>query len=314
MKTKEPLIVGAGFTGLLAAHAWPTARIIEAAPKLQNNHKALMRFRTDNVAKLTGVEFRKVKVRKGILDDGKLVAPNIELCNLYARKMVRRLVERSIWNLEAVERFIAPEDFYEQLIAAVDSRISWATPYKAGCRLEGQPIISTIPLSAMLTQHPTQTKLLQDESCRRAGIKVSRWRVIGADVFQTVYVPSHETAVYRMSITGDILIAEEICGFNWKPEMEGVKLHFAEKAFGIDSSRDLIPLDQTEQSFGKVDELPSAVRKQLLFELTREHGIYSLGRFACWRNILLDDVVDDIAVIKRLLKTRSAYDAARATV
>jgi hypothetical protein len=36
-----------------------------------------------------------------------------------------------------------------------------------------------------------------------------------------------------------------------------------------------------------------------------------IGRFATWRNILLDDVVDDIAVIKRLMRHGGAYDHAR---
>jgi hypothetical protein len=49
-----------------------------------------------------------------------------------------------------------------------------------------------------------------------------------------------------------------------------------------------------------------------LFRLTHERNIYSLGRFATWRNILLDDVVDDIAAIKKLLKANSAYDIRRA--
>jgi hypothetical protein len=49
-----------------------------------------------------------------------------------------------------------------------------------------------------------------------------------------------------------------------------------------------------------------------LFRLTHEHNVFSLGRFATWRNILLDDVVDDIVQVKRLLKSSSAYDLRRA--
>lgn len=313
MKSDNLLIVGAGFTGLIAAHAWPTARIIEAAPDAKCAHKALMRFRSDAVARLTGVEFRKVTVRKAILHEGKFQQPNIALCNLYSQKVVGRLSDRSIWNLDAVERFIAPEDFYEQLIAAVGDRISWATRYEAGIALEGTPIISTIPLSVMAGEHPISTPLDGSNACRRAGVKVTRYRIPNADVFQTVYVPSSNTPVYRMSITSDLLIIEEIVRQGWAEEDADGRLMLAEMAFGIDA-KEFEPLDTTFQALGKVDELPAAVRKNALFELTSKYGIYSLGRFACWRNILLDDVVDDIAVIKRLLKTRSAYDAARATV
>jgi hypothetical protein len=58
--------------------------------------------------------------------------------------------------------------------------------------------------------------------------------------------------------------------------------------------------------------IDDALRKQLLFRLTHEHNVFSLGRFATWRNILLDDVVDDIVQVKRLLKSGSAYDVRRA--
>jgi hypothetical protein len=71
-------------------------------------------------------------------------------------------------------------------------------------------------------------------------------------------------------------------------------------------------LESIDQKYGKIASIDDAVRKQLLFALTHNHTIYSLGRFATWRNILLDDVVNDIAAIKRLLKTNSAYDARKA--
>jgi len=310
MKTNEPLtIVGAGFTGLLAAHAWPSARILEAAPSPMGTHKALMRFRSDAVARLTGIEFRKVTVRKGIFFDEKFVEPNLKVCNLYAQKVIGRTTDRSIWNIDSVERFVAPETFYEQLIDAVGSRIQWATPYEPREAADSAPVISTAPLSIILEHHPVSELLQKKIECNKAAIRVSRWRIPGADVFQTVYFPELFTPIYRASITGDILIVEEVGN---QPQSAS-PLTWVEAAFGIDA-RSLEPIDESKQSFGKVDELPALLRKQVLFELTAKHGIYSLGRFACWRNILLDDVVDDIAVIKRLLKTRSPYDAAKAAL
>jgi hypothetical protein len=82
-------------------------------------------------------------------------------------------------------------------------------------------------------------------------------------------------------------------------------------AFGIGLSN-CNSLGSVEQKYGKISPVEDAVRKQLLFQLTHEHNIYSLGRFATWRNILLDDVVDDIGAIKKLLKANSAYDVRRA--
>ena len=58
------MIVGAGLTGLIAAHAWPQALVVEAVSGPTGSHHALLRFRSDAVARLTGVEFRRVTVRK----------------------------------------------------------------------------------------------------------------------------------------------------------------------------------------------------------------------------------------------------------
>ena len=106
-----PTIVGAGLAGLIAAHAWPQATVLEAAPKPRAGHRALLRFRSEAVGRLTGIEFRRVTVRKGIWADGAYQHPAIRWANLYAQKVVNRLAgDRSIWNLETSERFIAPED------------------------------------------------------------------------------------------------------------------------------------------------------------------------------------------------------------
>lgn len=310
--TQSPLIIGAGFTGLLAAHAWPTAQIIEAAPTPKQTHKALMRFRTDAVSVLTGIEFRKVMVRKGIFYHGQFAPPSISIANLYARKVVGRVVDRSIWNLDPVERFIAPEDFYDQLVDAVQWRIRFNQPYIAGAMVNEDGIINTAPLPVILQAHELAPDIMQHVQCRKSPIGVRRWRVHGADVFQTVYFPDPELAIYRISITKDLLIAEEMRhedGRGYQQDAEVVN-NLIQQAFGITPDQ-LEFIDATHQSYGKVDELPPALRKQVLFELTAKHRIYSLGRFATWRNILLDDVVQDINVIKRLLKTRGAYDASK---
>jgi hypothetical protein len=42
--------------------------------------------------------------------------------------------------------------------------------------------------------------------------------------------------------------------------------------------------------------------------LTEEHNIYSLGRFATWRQLLLDDLVKDIGVIEKLIDGNHLYN------
>jgi hypothetical protein len=300
--TITPTIVGAGLAGLIAAHAWPTATVLEAGPGPRQAHRALLRFRTDAVARLTGIEFRRVTVRKGLWAAGEFCAPNIRHANTYAQKVLgpdRLLGDRSVWNLDTVERFIAPETLYEQMIEAVGPRIHWNTPADfAGMR---GAVVSTAPLPATLAA------LGMKPECDfpRAPITVSRWVVPGADVFQTVYFPEPHLSVYRASITGSTLIVESVGPL----ELEDIGA--VEHAFGV--RKDCwVNKEQVQQSFGKIAPIDDALRKQLLFRLTHEHNVFSLGRFATWRNILLDDVVDDIVQVKRLLKSSSAYDLRRA--
>jgi hypothetical protein len=303
------LIVGGGLAGLIAAHAWPQAAVIESAPGPVESHKALLRFRTDAVARLTGIEFRKVRVRKGIWGDGQFVAPSIRVANLYAQKVLNsaRLADRSIWNIDPVDRFIAPESLYEQLVDTVGKRIEWnqRADFKQLSRI-GQPYVSTAPL-------PTVMGVLDPEPClspsfERQPITVKRWRLRGSDVFQTVYFPDGDTSMYRASITKDLLIAEFAC----RPASVDLYVDLLGSAFGIDLG-DWEPLPDVEQRYGKIEPIPDDVRKRILFWLTQKHHLYSLGRFATWRNILLDDIVDDIAVIKRINRNSTGYDLRRHT-
>jgi hypothetical protein len=291
------IIVGAGLAGLTAAHAWPQAMVLEANPEPLQLHQALLRFRTDAVARLTGIEFREVTVRKGIYFDGEFRSPSIALANFYSLKCLDALVgERSIWNLDAAKRYIAPETLYEQLVESVGSRLHWSSPFDFD-----RPAVSTAPLDATCSALNVNTNGVQ---FKRAPILVQRFRVPHADVFQTVYFPTLDHSMYRASITGSLLIVEHAYA-----EPHGEWEEDLRQAFGIFNT---VPVGSIKQTFGKIAPVDDVVRKRLLFDLTHKHGVFSLGRFATWRNILLDDVVDDIAVIKRLMRTAHDYDVRKA--
>lgn len=285
-------IIGAGLSGLIAAHAFPKFPILEASSGPWQAHQALLRFRGDAVSTLTNIPFRKVVVNKGIWSRGEFKTPSIALANAYSMKVLGRLADRSIWNLEVAERFVAPEDFYDQLVENCRPRISWGARHDFG-QFSG-PIISTAPLPMTLAA------LGRAEGIKfeYAPITVKRLKLPGADVFQTVYFPDSTTCLYRASITKDVLI----CEFMRPSFDEDSWMNEVSRAFGI-NELDEAPanIKGIRQKYGKISPLPDDLRRRVIGKLTVSDGIYSIGRFATWRNSLLDDVVKDAQVIKNLI-------------
>lgn len=289
-------IIGAGLSGLIAAAIWPQAQVYEISAVPMAQHKALLRFRSEAVAQATGIEFKRVKVRKGIWHHSNYVQPSIQVANAYSQKCLGGIhAERSIWNIEPAERFIAPDNLYEQLVDNCGARINWGVDYEFG----EEGAISTIPLPVLMKKlnHPIPNGI----EFNRSPITVQRYTVQDCEAYQTVYFPSPLHSVYRASITGNLLIVEHA------GEPRGEWITEVRAAFSL-GPIDPTSMGQVKQSYGKIAAIDDSVRKQLLFDLTHKGGIYSLGRFATWKNILLDDVVHDAAVIKRLMRTGSHYD------
>lgn len=305
MSEPRECIVGAGLAGLIAAHAWPRATVMEVAPQPAASHRALLRFRTDAVSTLTGVPFKRVRVNKSVWFQDRHCSADIRTANMYAQKIMGSLVgDRSIWNTAPVDRYVAPESLYEQLIESVGPRLLWDTPadYEA-MGAKRQLLINTAPMPIVLGA----LRINYDQEFRRAPIAVARYRVPGANVFQTVYFPTPQHSMYRASITGDLLIVEHAGEEERGPWFNDVLM-----AFGL-SQADFI--DFNSQRYGKIVDVDSAWRKHTLLNLTTQFNVYSLGRFATWRNILLDDVVHDISVIKAMIRnTGGDYDRHRSAL
>jgi hypothetical protein len=307
---------------LLAGTQFQTAEIFEAGPPEAVNHKAVLRFRTSAVSDAVGIPFRRVTVHKGIWLDGKYMDPTIQLANWYSKKVIGRLSDRSIWNLAPAERFIAPADFQAQLASYCNGRIHFnhtvsqddfeGTAFLQGSRkfkMAEDCIISTLPMPVMMKMAKFGYREDKIPEFKSVSIDVRRWHVPDADVFQTVYFPNEQTQLYRASITGDLLIAEYVNTKNMQPR--DVSEPF--EAFGLYES-DCKEIERpTYQRYGKIAPIDDGWRKSFMFNLTEKYNIFSLGRFATWRNILLDDVVHDIIVIKQLM-TAGIYDRARAHV
>ena len=287
------IILGAGLAGTLAGVLNQEAEIFEAGPD-ETSHQAILRFRSPEIGEAVGIPFKKVTVYKNIWEHG-----HQPLCNKfiieYARKVSNSISCRSITDLDTVERWIAPPDFHDQLKAQCKGRIKYNIPMSRDfimeCQQTIQPIISTIPLHILcgFLELPMVTHYTPSSE-----IYVTKLLFPNCDVYMTNYYPSTTFHCYRASITGNTLIMEAM------DEITEDAINQVIHSFGLRSMFYETLVENHKQERGKIQAMDESLRRKKILDITLDHGIFSLGRFATWRNILLDDVYKDIQVIRRL--------------
>lgn len=311
------IIFGAGMAGLLAAHKLRrfAPRVIEAQSALPHNHDALLRFRSDAVSRATGIPFKEVEVVKCIqLGNRTFSHPDIRCNNLYSRKVAGIYMARSISDLRPAKRWIAPDNFVEQLAAGVrqiefgksaeDFILSNIKPSPGQKDLA--PFISTIPMPLMMKiiNWPKRPSFNSHQIFSLTA-KLSS----SVDLYQTIYYPDPDLIYYRASITGCNLIIELI-------DAPIEEVHSTSIINEVMNNFGLLPGDLVagtsklkKQTYGKIAPIDEDERQMFILALTDKYSIYSLGRFATWRQILLDDVVTDIERIEDWVTDRSGYRA-----
>jgi len=285
--------------------------IYEAKSSLPNNHTALLRHRELKISEATSIPFKKVLVHKAINYDGKLFSESsLFFSNLYSKKVIGSYLNRSINNLKPVERYIAPQNFIEKL--AIGCNIDYNKEYKPF--YENDPVISTIPMPTIWNNKP-MLDVEKPNFIFREVVVATAYIEDECDLYQTIYYPNPKLQLYRMSITGNKVIAEFIGSeINPVDDRHGVKTteeyikHFLEHDFAITSNIKDFRIQVNK--YGKIKEIDENKRKKFISHLTSQYNIYSLGRFATWRNILLDDVHDDILVIQKLIENNRYYTGA----
>lgn len=312
-------ILGAGLSGCIAAALTPRAQVFEALGREHTEHRAVLRFREPKIGRALGIPFKEVTVHKSVYDsDGHSHRATPAQMNEYSLKVLGHISPRSIGDLAPAQRWIAPDNLHTLLVEMLGERVRFnarITQIDPSGLDQGtdrwtdvRPLISTMLLPTLLDiVSPPLPNLPTREAFSFHPILVHRYRLPDCDAHQTVYFPSPRTALYRATLTGDTLIAESI-----KPEVHvarfGVKdtgdtrWAWLADAFGLRHCKpDTYDPPPHKQRYGKILPLPPEVRKRTLYTLTSQLGIFSLGRFACWRNILLDDMYEDLYKIRRMI-------------
>lgn len=278
---------------------------------IPHNHSALLRFRTTAVSDATGIPFKEVHVEKGIWD-GKTVhnACTIPLANAYSKNAVSSIERRSIWNMAPSKRYISPPGFVEQMCQGLDLHLN--EPFSKidhGRGLLEDLVISTLPMKMMMNlfDYPDREKVkfVGHDICTLT----ARILVPETNVHQTLYNAQFVSPAplwYRATIQGDRLIVEgrpdviELWGKDCLSDVQQIV-----DAFGISDERFMIEdVEIRPMRLGKIVPIDEHERLKFICWLTDEFQIYSLGRYATWRPLLLDDLVHDVKKIEQMATSK----------
>jgi hypothetical protein len=299
-------IYGAGMAGLLAGqmlrrHA-PT--IHDAQASLPNNHGALLRFRSDIVSKATGIPLDRVSVMKGISQRGNALP--LALANQYSRKVTGDVMPRSVIDLTPGDRWVARPDFLSQLATGLQVQLGIPLTLRViqDCVENDLPIISTIPMPALMEIVGWPEKV--EFSFRPVWSLKCVIQQPVTRVYQTIYYPGSEP-YYRASITGNQLIVEFA---GTEPDATLIKEYVSEVLIDFGFSGQTMNVTEPvlkHQQYGKLLPIDERQRRSFILAMSDEYGIYSVGRFATWRQLLLDDVVNDVRVVEEFIAERGSY-------
>lgn len=308
-----PIIFGAGLAGLIAARMLADQHpvVMEKQSDLPNNHKALLRFRNEEVSRATNIPFKKVAVIKSVTGYGDPIKDAIA----YSLKVTGKLHARSVLDLDPVNRFIAPDDFISRLSATADIQFGKDfQQWSAALLKDHPPVISTLPMPVMmdLFEWPDKPEFT---SHRGWTLKATIDPSLEPSLSCTVYNTHKSARFYRASITnGDVMFegTGEAPRLTSSGEVLELAKVWADESFGYQMPDCIIGATMHEARYQKIADLTGREResaKRFMMHLSDKHRIYSLGRFATWRpKLLLDDIPNDVRIISRLIDGESLYN------
>lgn len=311
---KVTKIIGLGMASLLAKCYFKDAELIVRESELEafdpnKHHTAVLRFKSDLVSKISGIEMPHVIVRKEVVNAyNNKMDLSIAAINAYSLKVNECLVERSITDADKiVSRYVPRDNFISQLWDNIDKEdivtVNDTFDLNTLCEKD-EAIISTVPLWKWY-------KELRNDGIdyKIKPIRVVVYKIPNCNLHQTIYFPFHN-GVYRTTIEYDRMIIEavnelndDINSISFLNEPDRLLFEVC-KAFGIFNWSNFKLISDHVYHLGKMNtfNIDNNRRKALILDLTLKKNVYSLGRYATMRNIGMDSIAEDILKIDKLIK------------
>lgn len=298
-------IIGAGMAGLLAGAMFRSdSHIYEAANSLPNNHHALLRFRSDEIANHLNIPFKAVDVLKVVKPYRNKVAEAVG----YSIKSNGRASLRSIKSAEGKidQRYIAPSDFIEQMERIQTQKPQYGTEVDRAWierKAESGPVISTIPMGTLMRILDYQPR---SSFGYRHGWVVKGEIAVESDMCATIYYPDPAVPIVRATLTGEAIQVELVEEFDQSAWGVDRLMEEVLRDFGLEGC--FYVAEMVPQRYAKIVSLPERERKKFVMWATDEFGVYSLGRYAVWKpGLLLDDVFGDCQKIMSMIRDGHNY-------
>lgn len=326
----DVLVIGAGFAGTIIGNMFSQqgkdVSVIDIG-KGDNNHFAIMRFRDPQVGRPLGVNLRDVLVEKAVYWNHQIhYHADIRMKNSYSLKTYGSLGYRSLGELGVVKRYLIDGKFsrYRHTMWDCSPTEFGETNGMHWCSFDANQsyrntdpsivervccyykyCVSTIPL-------PKLAELLPDISFpgkefRATPIYVTRIKLndnVHSKVNQTIYFPEDSFSAYRVSLEENTLIIESV-----EPEVHTVTPSDADElteilgAFGLSKCQigQHLMAGPFTQRLGKLSDVDDNVRRKVIYNITDKHSIFSLGRFAIWKPIRADQLIEDAEKVLRMI-------------
>lgn len=311
------IILGAGIAGAMASGYFRTHKpvVYEKEPskeKRDSNHQAVFRLRSPEIGFLLGCPLDKVRVERSIFSEGQHHSKtNLRLSNSYSVKVSGCLLDRSILSVgDPSERFLLRSGIHLDRVIydakaehIEDRKIRFMLGDGRVAEEEYDVCISTIPMPFLLDIgcFSEELKSLKDTfSVRTSPVYILRGQVlIPSKVVQTVYYPDLDTPVYRATIEMQTIIIES---FGKWPSEDDISMVL--RSFGLSKGvgNEVSSLKSYMQNYGKISPIDEDVRKAIIYEATEKHRIFSLGRYAIWKNLTSDEVLPDLRKIEQMMR------------